>query len=383
MTTEQLLIALLRAVLRDEPFPKEIAFSEGKAVYQSARKHDLAHVISKLLVDCLPKPETDAEHAFLRRIDELTEIAEYRYAKLDAEFEHVGSVFERAAIPYMPLKGAVMRVLYPKPWMRTSCDIDVLVHEEDLDRASAALVSEGFTTNGIRNYHDMVFSCDGIQLELHHNLFERVPAMDAVLATVWEHTVSKGYRYVQTPAFFCFHLVAHMAYHFMHGGCGVRPLIDLWLLRESGRVEEETAVRELCENAALLTFYEHVCRLSDVWFGNAAHDEATKSIEDFILRGGLFGSKEQRSASNAARHGRTGFLLNTVFMPYQDLKRIYPALDGKPFLTPYYQMCRLINKLSNKRGKRAFQRAVDTYRHSQDEVDAVSELLSMLELQEV
>ena len=34
-----------------------------------------------------------------------------------------------------------------------------------------------------------------------------------------------------TPEYLIFHNVAHMSYHFSHGGLGVRPYIDLYLLR--------------------------------------------------------------------------------------------------------------------------------------------------------
>ena len=40
---------------------------------------------------------------------------------------------EKAEIPFLPLKGSVIRKYYPEPWMRTSCDIDLLIHKEEAD----------------------------------------------------------------------------------------------------------------------------------------------------------------------------------------------------------------------------------------------------------
>ena len=61
----------------------------------------------------------------------------------------VRRALDGANIPYVLLKGAVIQHLYPEAWMRTSSDIDVLVHEEDLDAAVKAIrtaISQGDLT---------------------------------------------------------------------------------------------------------------------------------------------------------------------------------------------------------------------------------------------
>ncbi len=384
MTTEQLLIALLRAVLRDEPFTQPMDFTEFKAVFKLAAKHDLRHLVYHVAEQngVLPLPTDDAERAFMEQAAAALLTAQYRYVKLEAELEHIGEVLEREGIPYIPLKGAVMRVLYPEPWMRTSCDIDVLIHEEDLDRAANALVAEGFTTDGVRNYHDMSLYCDGVHLELHHNVLERVPAMDAVLTTIWDHTVSKGCYHLEKPAFFLFHHIAHMAHHFLGGGCGIRTVMDLWLLLQSGGCSSKE-VLAFCESGGLMTFAEQMCALAAVWFGDVEHTDVTRRAEQFVLCGGAYGSREQGSAAAAVRHGAAGAAWRKIFMPFDDLKQLYPALDGKPFLTPYYQLCRIATRLKQGRGAGAIERLRAVSEQSDEAVRETRELLSDLGLYEV
>ena len=50
----------------------------------------------------------------------------YRHAQLSYEYVAVCDALETAQIPFIPLKGSVLRKWYPEPWMRTSCDIDIL-----------------------------------------------------------------------------------------------------------------------------------------------------------------------------------------------------------------------------------------------------------------
>ncbi len=62
---------------------------------------------------------------------------------------------ERTEISYIPLKGSVIKDLYPEPWMRTSCDIDILVHEEDLESAIFAIETDTDFVAGKRGLHDV------------------------------------------------------------------------------------------------------------------------------------------------------------------------------------------------------------------------------------
>ena len=98
-----------------------------EAVAWAAEKHGL-----------LPTTETDEQQSYLTKAAKSVVTAQYRFVKQEAELEHIRAVLEREGIAYVPLKGAVMRALYAEPWMRTSCDIDVLVHETDLERAVEA-----------------------------------------------------------------------------------------------------------------------------------------------------------------------------------------------------------------------------------------------------
>lgn len=381
MTTEQLLIALLRAVLNGESFDEPLIFADFKAAYKLASKHDLKHLVYTAAEagGVLPTPCDEAEQAFLQKAAASVEMAQYRYLKLEAELEHIATVFEREGISYIPLKGAVLRVLYPEPWMRTSCDIDVLVHEEDLDRAVEVLVAEGFTTDGERHYHDVSLYCDGVHLELHHSVLEHIPEMDVVLATVWEHTASKGAYHLEKPEFFFFHHIAHMAYHFLRGGCGIRTVMDLWLLLKNGNCSAKE-VRNLCEQSGLWTFAEQMCALSLVWFGDGEHTEITRQTEQFILRGGAYGSHEQGCASTAARYSTAEVVWRKVWIPYEDLKQAYPQVSDKPYLAPYYQAHRLFTRLKQGRGAKAVERLRTVSQQSDETVAATRELLSNLGL---
>ena len=197
--------------------------------------------------------------------------AVYRYVRLTGTLELLCNALSQAQIPHIPLKGSVLRPLYPEPWQRTSCDIDILVKPEDLERASQLLQKQYQYTYKGKSSHDIsLFSPEGMHLELHYDTIDEGWASDSrkVMARVWEyaHPVVEGsFRYELSNELFWFYHIAHMARHFENGGCGVRPFVDLWIMKNKMPCDPKK-YNALLEEGKLTRFAEAVVRLSDVWF---------------------------------------------------------------------------------------------------------------------
>lgn len=104
-------------------------------------------------------------------------LALYRYMNQDYALQEIGEVFTEKQIPFLPLKGSVLREEYPEPWLRTSGDIDILVHEQDVKRASQVLMEIcGFSREG-GDKKDISFMRDGSPMaEVLHNNLEEIEA---------------------------------------------------------------------------------------------------------------------------------------------------------------------------------------------------------------
>lgn len=46
---------------------------------------------------------------------------------------------------------------YPQAWFRTSCDIDILIHQEDVERTIELLVKNGYEHQSDATTHDYSF----------------------------------------------------------------------------------------------------------------------------------------------------------------------------------------------------------------------------------
>lgn len=354
MTTEQVLFRLLRYEICDAPMPEGELTFDSVALYRLSRKHDAAHLVADALKKLSLMPADEKIRSAFENA-EMTAI--YREIQLSAATQRIREAFCRAEIPFAPLKGTILRSFYPEPWMRTSCDVDVLIHENDLEKATEELIKIGFTTDGKRDYHDVSFYDGDVHLELHFNIRENRKQIDGLLADVWEYTERfDDMEYRESPEFYLFHHVAHMSYHFVSGGCGIKPFLDLWILRKNGYCREEK-VLPLLRKSGLVPFYRAVNDLTDVWLEGKEHTGLTKQMEAYVLSGGVYGNSENRNASGAARkRGKLRYLWSMAFPSYQEMCVLYPSLRKNKPLLPFCYIHRLFSKLFGRDRKRVRSR---------------------------
>jgi hypothetical protein len=253
---------------------------------------------------------------------------------------------EDAQIYFIPLKGAVLRAYYPEPWMRTSCDVDILVQKEQLDAASKVFKETlGYHFAGTSGHDVSFYSPTGIHMELHFDLVEdgRINASVPVLSRVWEDAKpmkNHTYRHELSDAFFYFYHIAHMAKHFEDGGCGIRPFVDLWLLdTDTNGAPSDTDA--LLQEGELLRFSQAVRKLSRVWLGNEEADVLSEKLQTFLLCGGVYGTTENRVALKQTKElSRGQYLFSRIFAPYEKLKAYYPILEKHRWLMPLMQVRR-------------------------------------------
>ena len=357
MTTTKLLFALLRSEICDsqEPIAAQAISEETlEKLYKLSGAHDLAHIVCA----SLHKHGLLGQDPISQKFRGAQMTAILRHERLKYALQEVSAVFEKEKIAYMPLKGSVLRDYYPAAWMRTSCDIDVLIHREDLDRAVDALVQQrGYKASDRVEYHDIsLFSPSGVHLELHFTIQENMENIDRLLSKVWDYAwpqTPEGACYLQSKEYFLFHHLAHMSYHFIRGGCGIKPFMDLYIMNRAMDYDREK-VKKFCKECGIDTFYSHVSELTDVWFSGKAHTLLTARIEHYILTGGVYGTLENQVLVAQSKQGsKAKYFLQRIFMPYESLKNYYPILNKHPYLTPILQVCRWFRILFRGDAKRS------------------------------
>lgn len=380
----EILFTLLRSqICEDEKIAVAESLSQDTLaeLYRISKAHDLAHIISNGLhkQGLLGADETS------QKFRNAQMSAVLRYQRMQYALEQIAEVFEKEEIPYIPLKGAILRSFYPQNWMRTSCDIDILVRQEDLQHATQALVKTlAYRAADRTEYHDIsLFSKNGVHLELHFSIKENMENIDRLLSKVWEYAspVTKdSCCHRQTNEYFLFHHIAHMSYHFVRGGCGIKPFMDLYILRNK-MAYEENVVADYCKQCGIETFYRHVLDVTDIWFGNKSHTPVSLRIEQYILKGGVYGTLENQVLVAQSKQGsKLKYFLLRIFMPYDSLKDYYPVLQKHPYLFPVMQICRWFRILFCGDTKRSMKELSYNSNISRSQAEEMKDFLNQIGL---
>ena len=351
MDLNTILIELVRSEICGTVLPSEtldaITPEAIKSLYSLSKPQDVTHIVANALLSRELLPDGEIKSAYVKE----QMAAVFRHAQIRHELNRLSRALDAAKIPYMPLKGSVIRQFYPRPELRTSCDIDVLVKPSDLDAACEVMSQTLGYKFEARTAHDVSYYSPGkTHIELHYDLFESEDdELNSLLSRVWDmsHTTEdSAYRYVMENDMFIVYHIAHMAKHFMGGGCGVRPFIDLWIAKNKMGYNEANVISMLSE-CSLSKFAESVILLSDVWFDKVAHTELTLKMEQYLLGSAIYGTVENHVVIEKSRKGGVGYVWERLFMPYSKLKKIYPRLEKYPILYPFYQVkrwCRFVKR---------------------------------------
>ncbi len=315
-------------------------------LYDVSKELDFAHIV----YSSLKKMNISIDEETEKKFKKAQKLAMYRATMIEYEQQSVASVLNGEGIPFVLLKGAVIRDLYPQNAIRTSCDIDVLVENESLVRSKELLEGLGYKIVQ-ENSHDIPYvSPAGVKVELHFAITEEgLNKANELLKDAWSYTEKdeKG-NVIFTKEFFLFHHFAHMAFHFKNGGCGLKPLVDLYVIETQMGVRAED-ITDLLERADLCRFADQMTKLSRTVFGDMELTDFHYTLLSYIIRGGTYGRIDNKVALGKTKSkGTLKYILKRFFLPYNEMKHCYPILERLFFLLPIFWIVRVFHRLLSK-----------------------------------
>ncbi len=347
-----------------------LSLEQLNLLFSIAKTHDVAQIVGYAIDKSGVKIDEQVKQKFQKE----QILAVLRYEQQKYELEQISKIFEKEGVDFIPLKGSVIREFYPEKWLRTSCDIDILIREENLERAIDALTINGYKVGG-KEFHDVsLFSPSNIHLELHFNIQENIKKLDAVLKDAWKYAVNINCNHYKfTKEFFIFHIFSHMSYHFLSGGCGVRSLIDIWIIKQKMGICYLDA-EKLLSKANILKFAKEMDNLIEICFADKCSNEFYDSLLNYILNGGVYGSLTNDIAINDSKtHVTFKYIVRRIFIPVSDMAIEYPKVKKFPVLYVFVWFCRTFKLFF------AFMKRVFTRRRAKKNVSdkSVDKMLKM------
>ncbi len=282
----------------------------------------------------------------------------------DTERAAVLEKLEEAGIWYMPLKGAVLKDLYPAVGMRQMADVDILYDASRTDDLRAVMEGLGFSAEGSNAsvIHMGYVKPPFCSFEMHRMLFNS--ERDDPLANYYRDVKSRlirdegrGYGCHFSDEDFYLYMIAHEYKHYSGGGTGLRSLLDtyVFLSRKGENLDRDYLEGEL-RKLGLEEFEEQNRRLSMHLFGGEALTESEAEMLEYMFSSGAYGTLTHRvrhriGNSGSRPFGRVRYVIGRMFMPRETVKAYFPVFDKYPVLLPLLPIYRLLRGLTVRRKK--------------------------------
>ena len=382
---QQQALALIKSALTGEPCDLE-GQPDVTALVKLAAKHKIAALMYYGMTGTGLDATPAAQKLFMGCCQYLA-VSEGQMAMLQRLF----TAFEEHQIDYLPLKGVLLKSIYPRPEMRRMSDADVLFRRDQYAAIQPILTELGFTYE-YETDHEVVWKHPNLLLEMHKRI---VPRRDKDLyryfGNGWAHAVADAehpYRYGFTPEMQFVSLFIHLVKHYRGGGIGLSHMVDLWVFRRHHPELDETIIRGELEKVYLEQFYENVWETLLVWFEGAEATEKTDFITNVIFENGVYGTRERAHLSYVAKAGHgeharknsyVSKLVQAIFPPKTSLQTKYPVLRRHSWLLPVIWVVRWVDALLFRR-KRIAQRNKDLQRTNAESVEQFEQALQYVGL---
>ncbi len=350
------LLRLLRAVIRNE----RCTLSEPD--YTAILGLSQIHCVSNMLYYATPllAPDQVPAQNLCRYMKEFTYATAAREAIQQKELNLIFAEFEKKRISVLPLKGCVIKQLYPKPDMRYMTDTDLLIGAEDAGSVRSILENLGYDVLRFDNgATDIYRSPEGMNYELHRDLSEE--GFNKASCDFLKELHSRGrpgndknHMLELPPEEHYAYILCHFVKHFLDGGIGLRQVMDVYFCRKKWKFDEKKLARllgklELSEFAATLEL------LAENWFDDGAGNKVTQELGRYILESGAFGKEEQKVADRMLKEekgkNKAAYIFSRLFPNFKTMSFYYPMLKKLPVLLPIFWVWRMLYALLFRRRK--------------------------------
>lgn len=366
---------LILSILTDHLYGRKTEPQESidwNALQQLASSHQLSGIIFYQCQSWLKeRPKLQAVYTRLREYYSAQLV--YRAVR-ERSFEKLQKNMNEQGISYVVFKGGELSKYYPVPELRSSADIDILVHTEDQMKVHDLLVADGFAAT-IGENHEWGFEKKKSHFEVHDRLlFEANTNTKAGIEfcdECWQYVnpVPESARLQLDWSFHFVYLLLHMRKHILYEGIGIRQFYDLAVLmeRNAGAFDWKW-IWESLEKLQLERYGITCLALCEKWFGvknplgeyvleESFYEKATETI----FRNGVFGFQNEENdvnhIANAAGSRNLPYplrlmklLIGYLFPSYENMRHVkyYAFLNHRPWLLPAAWIYRLGYVIRNK-----------------------------------
>ncbi|SDB57107.1 Uncharacterised nucleotidyltransferase [Ruminococcaceae bacterium FB2012] len=263
---------------------------------------------------------------------------------LDAELAAITSDFEHQGIWYMPLKGSVLKDLYPETGMREMADCDVLFDAQKQYQVMDIMIAHGYSAEIVgKSNHDVYKKPPVLNFELHSALFgsSHAEPLFRYYADVKRRLIKNkdnrcGYHFSDED--FYVYITAHEWKHYSGGGTGMRSLLDCYVYcKAKGGQLDWNYISEQCRQLEIADFERKRRRLAVKVFSSETLPRLTESEAEMLmyyLTAGTYGTVENSIKNKLRKQSKASYILHNLFPNVDYMRKSVSFVERCQLLYP-------------------------------------------------
>ena len=346
------------AVNRITPDKQTVEAMNLENLHKMSKAHSLSALTATAIASAgmaLP-PEWKAEK----------ERAVRRNILFDGERARILAFFEQNGIWYLPMKGIIMKDLYPGLGLREMADNDILYDSTRQEDVMRFMTQNGYEAASVgKGAHDTYYKPPVFNFELHTRMFSEITGKTSAdyFAGIQDRMLpdeGKQYAYHLRDEDYYLHLTAHEYKHYSHSGTGLRSLLDRYVyLSKKGAHLDFAYVEAECRKLGIEQFEKDSRALCFKVFSSAALPELTDSerrMLEYYMFSTTYGTMSQgiknqieKEYGDMGKGAKLRYLWRRAF-PRREFYQTYSPLAYKyPILIPFVCIKRLFRGIFKRR----------------------------------
>ena len=372
-------ISAVKSTLNNKPIDEKFEKLNFEKIFNIALSHCIVPLVYKAITI---SSNIDVPEEILKKFSNTNKMMIMSSVARNNSITEVCESFRKKNIEYILLKGAVIQNFYPEKFMRYSTDTDILVKEKDYEKTAPVLKELSYKFDSQNDKHYVFYKKPYVCIEIHKKL-----SRNNFFDNAWENSEKFGEETHLKKEFELTYLVCHMAENFSKtAAVGVHSIVDLYLYLQKFEKEiDEKHLRKNFEKVGILKFFESIKELSKIWFEDKESNEFFDELTNFIFEGKRSGNEINAASvkidnKKPIAFAKISFLFSKIFLPYKDLKKIYPILEKIPFCLPVFWIMR-ITGIVFRPEHRGFKRASSILKNTNTQkIKKTKKLFDELEL---
>ena len=321
----------------ETPDKERIACVNPEHLYAAANKHNLCAIVGYAL---------ESAGVYERSFIQAKAKAIRKVTVMEIDKELLFERLEQEKIRYLPLKGIVIKDLYPSIGMRQMADFDILFDSEYAQKIKEILLSLGFTCEHCgKGDHDVYFKQPVSNFEMHTALFGSNHQKeiyeyyrDIKRLMLKDDNNEYGYHFGSND--FYVYITAHEYKHYSGGGTGLRSLLDTYIIwKKLGDKLDEDYIRSETDKLGITDFEQNNKQLALRLFSGEKLSESDNNMLEYIIYSGTYGNIKNHIDNKVQKYGggkkgKRKYILSRIFLPMEEIKAYYPFFYRHKILLP-------------------------------------------------